>query len=370
MAHKQPEISELQARILTDIEGKIGQKTPLLKKAAWRVLSWALAGVISILYKYINYRSLQMFVQTADEDGLTLWGDTYDVPRGKESAAKFNIVLVGTDGQVVKAGTQYTKNTTGYFYRQLETVTLSGGEAVATVVATQGGVTGNLSVGDFVSPVNPIGIEKQASIVEILVTGTDAEEVEVWRSRILERIRNPPQGGALADYVQWAEEPTGIKRAFVEQIEAGTVGVYCESSTEADGIPTETQLQEAEDSIRSAYRLPMTAALSVLPISRLTFDISVVDLQPNEGDMHTAIEGSLELFMKQREPFMQGLSMLPKKNEVSVNLLLSQVVFSINAYGGTFKEIKLYSGGTEITTKTLAIGELAKLGAVNYTSSS
>ena len=34
MAHKQPEISELQARILADIEGKIGQKTPFLAKAA------------------------------------------------------------------------------------------------------------------------------------------------------------------------------------------------------------------------------------------------------------------------------------------------------------------------------------------------
>ena len=343
--------------------------TTILPERAWRVLAWALAGVFSIIYKYINYLSAQTFVQTADEEGLLLWGDTYDVPRGEETAAKFRILLVGNEGQVISSGTQYTKNTTGYFYRQLETVTISSGEALVTVVATQGGVTGNLSVGDYVSPVNPIGIEKEAVITEILVTGTNAENVEVWRGRILERIRNPPQGGALADYIIWAEEPTGIKRAFVEQIEAGVVGVYCESATEVDGIPTESQLQEAENSIRQPYRKPMTAGLSVMPISRLSFDVDIVDLNPNEGDLHTAIENALEVFMLQREPFMEGISMLPKKNEVSVNLVLSQVVFSIGSYGGTIKEVRLYSGGQEITTKTLKVGELAKLGTVNYTSS-
>ena len=214
MAHKQPEIKEIQARIIADIEGRLGQQIPFFKKAAWRVLAWALAGVFSIIYKYIDYRSVQVFVQTADETGLKYWGEIYDINRGGSQASKFTVLVKGPNGIPIKAGTQYIKNTTGVVYRQLDSVLLVDGEAVVTVVATESGVKGNLYVGDTIAPINPIGVEKNVSVVSLLTTGTNPENIEVWRQRIIERIRNPPQGGALADYPIWATQPTGIKRAF------------------------------------------------------------------------------------------------------------------------------------------------------------
>lgn len=366
MAHKQPEIKEIQARIIADIESRLGQQVPFFKKAAWRVLAWALAGVFSIIYKYIDYRSIQVFVQTADEIGLGYWGEIYDVNRGQSQASKFTVLIKGPSDLQVKAGSQYIKNTTGVIYRQLETVSLSTGEATVTVVATESGVKGNLEVGDTIAPINPIGIEKNVAITSIVSTGTDAEDINVWRQRIIDRIRNPPQGGSLSDYVIWATEPTGIKRAFPMVGEPGIVWVYCESSTEKDGIPTQAQLDEAEESIRQPYRLPMTAGLEVKPIERLSFDVEVIGLSPSGTDVQSAIKQAIELFMIQREPFIKGLSTLPKKDEVSVNLVLSQVVFAIGAYAATFNSIKLYLNGSEITSHSLNVGELAKLGELTY----
>ena len=166
----------------------------------------------------------------------------------------------------------------------------------------------------------------------------------------------------MADYPIWATQPTGIKRAFPMLGMPGVVWVYCESATEIDGVPTLSQINEAEASIRQPYRLPMTAGLEVKPINRLRFDIEVIGLTPSGTDVNNAIKQSLELFMIQREPFINGLSTLPKKEEISVNLVLSQVVFAISAYAATFDSINLKLNGKAIKSHALSVGELAKLG--------
>jgi uncharacterized phage protein gp47/JayE len=60
-----------------------------------------------------------------------------------------------------------------------------------------------------------------------LVNGSDIESIPDLRARLLERIQNPPSGGAAEDYVAWALEVPGVTRAWVypKEMGAGTVTV-------------------------------------------------------------------------------------------------------------------------------------------------
>lgn len=366
MGKKQPEIKEIQNRIITDIESRIGQKIPLLAKAAWRVFAWAIAGVISILYKYINYRALQMFPQTADEQGLYLWGDLYKIPRGEGTLFEGEIRLTSEIDITINSGTQFINNKTGIVYLLQSKVSIAGGTATGLIISTESGISSNLDVGDTLSVVNPLGIDSVVTVTLVMAIAKDQEAVEDWRSRILDRIRKPPQGGALADYEEWAEEPTAIKRAWAIHGRPGIVYVYCESSTEVDGIPTAAQLEEAELSIKSPYRIPLTAGVEVKPIQRLAFNHSIKGLNPDNQDNRTAIEQALSIFYLSREPFIGGLTLPPVKNMISLNMVITEIVKALSATGASFDSVEITLNGSTVKYRELVAGELSKLGAINY----
>ena len=69
-----PTVSEIRARIITDIEGKIDQTTPALPKAFVKVLAGAIAGIVILLYNAILWVYRHIFPETADYAALVLLG--------------------------------------------------------------------------------------------------------------------------------------------------------------------------------------------------------------------------------------------------------------------------------------------------------
>ena len=70
------------------------------------------------------------------------------------------------------------------------------------------GSAGTLPTGTVLTVAIPIaGLSPQTAVVVAGGTpGEDAEDFEVWRGRILARIRQRGLGGNAADYIQWAQE--------------------------------------------------------------------------------------------------------------------------------------------------------------------
>ena len=58
-----PTTKEINDRIISDIESKINQSTPLLFKALNRVIAFALSGVFTILYKFGQWALKQIFTR-------------------------------------------------------------------------------------------------------------------------------------------------------------------------------------------------------------------------------------------------------------------------------------------------------------------
>ena len=84
-----------------------------------------------------------------------------------------------------------------------------------------------------------------------LVGGVDVESDDALRARVLERLRQPPRGGSMADYVRWAKEVPGVTRAwcYPMHLGIGTVGVCFVCDAQEDPFPSEEMVQRVQEHI-------------------------------------------------------------------------------------------------------------------------
>jgi uncharacterized phage protein gp47/JayE len=233
------------------------------------------------------------------------------------------------------------------------------------------GTIGNLDAGANLTFVNPLGVVKSQTVVTAqTTTGADGETTDAYRQRILDRIQKQPQGGAYADYELWGEEAAGILNVYPYTGQPGQIDVYSESSTEVDGIPTAAQLQAVLDSINLdsaglATRRPAGSFVNSLPIYRTTFDVVVNGLiVDNPSQVVTDLNTELTKFFLSAEPFIDGLSILPRKDRISSGAVAGVVSDVVFAAGGIFNNIVLTTGGLATDLYALGEGEKAKLGTV------
>ena len=362
-------LNEIADILIANIESRLGQTVPILPKAVWRVLSIAIAGIFIILYKFGSFQFLQIFPQTAGEEALERWGNLVGINRSPAEAARIEIQCTGEDGQVVLTSSRIVNNLTGVVYLVDSDATISGGVATTTMIATQTGVIGNVSNGKVLSFVTPLaGINNKCTVTDTIDPGIDQESLEIYRDRVVDRFRKVPQGGAFADYESWAEEvPTIINAYPYSGLTEGTVEVFSESGVEVDGIPSASELQEVLDSINLPNRRPVTAEVFSLPIIRTSFDVTIFGLSPDDIDIKNSIETFLTQFFLEREPFVEGLSVI-NTSRISQTDIIQIISLAIQISGADFDDAQFEVAGTgDILTRfNLGQGEKAKLGTIIY----
>lgn len=397
MSLSTPTTKEINDNIIAQLESSLDQSIPLLPKSFLRVLAKVIAGVFILLYKYAGFIFLQMFVRTAsaretEVNGvfftpLTEWGRLIGVGDPVPATPAELIVDITVDIQVgnLPSGTQLINTGNGVTYITIGSVALNAATVQATVraVADQvggngAGIIGNLNPGDIVSFANPLAnVARDAIVDSQSVTGADAEDTEVYRQRIIDRFQKRPQGGAYADYEQWGEETAGIINVYPYTSDCpGQVDVYCEATPEssgsADGIPTPAQLQEVLDSIELdqnglATRRPANALVNSFAITRTQFDIRITGLIVNNlAQVKADIEQALEEYFLDKEPFIVGLSIPPRKDRITKSSVAGVIDDVVTAAEGVFANVFIEQGGVFTDLYTLGIGEKAKLGSVVY----
>jgi hypothetical protein len=388
-----PTTAQIAANIIVQLEASLSQTIPLLPKAFSRVLAKVLAGVFVTLYKYAGFSLLQQFVATATIEPtvvngvvirpLVEWGRLSGVgdPKAAEQAELELSVTVLVQTGSLPGGSQLLYAPTGVVYQTTAAVPLDA--ATVTVVARASsdqaggdgsGTVGNLEPGQelgFASPLPNIG--RTAIVTGTAVEGAEGEETEVYRERIQARFRRRPQGGASADYQQWGTEVAGVRRAFPYTGLPGEVDVYVESTDGPDGIPSGALLTAVELSIQFdpeespsptglANRRPVNAAVNVLPIIRTGFDVEIGGFEAlDEATTLTEIEEGVDEFLRAREPFLVGLSVLPRLDRVTQGAVAGVVNEIAEANGASVAFVVLRKDGVILQQYTLAHGELAKL---------
>lgn len=361
-----PTTNETRQAIITKIEGQLGQTVPIVQKAFVRVLAAALAGPVTLLYRYAQWARKQIFVSTADESALVERGESVDVIRTPAVAAVLTATATGTDTTIVSAGTLWRGKKNSVVYEQSASIEITSGTATITVEALTAGDVSNLSNGDTLEILAPLaGVDDEATVASTTTNGEDAEALEDYRNRVARRIKNPPQGGAIPDWIKWAGEVAGIAEAKIDRPSPGVVNIYplTDDADPANRIPGSTKLTEVEDYVTDQRRSPIRAAsVSVIAPAELTFDVEIADIDPNNPDTKSAIESAIESYLYSRRP-KQYTDESNTKEVVSA----SDITGVARDAGAKVATITLKnSGGSTITSYTLQIHELAVLGSVTW----
>lgn len=389
-----PTTRETAEDVVAQMELALGQTVPFLPKAFVRVLAKVVAAAHVLLFKYCGWIFLQMFVAYASIEETTIngrrvsplkeWGrlvgegDPFPATRAE---LVINVSVLVQTGDI-PASSQVIYAPTGVLYLTTHAVALDAATVQVTMIASSDqdggggeGAIGNLEAGDIVSFANPLpNILKDATVVSQAATGADGETTDAYRARIIRRIQRKPQGGAYADYQLWGEDGAGVLNVYPYRGAPGEVDVYVEateaSSGSPDGIPTGAQLLAVaavieQDESGLANRRPVNAAVNVLAITRTGFDFAITGLDaPDLPLAYDTISKALNEYLRSRQPFVEGLSVLPREDRITQAACSGIAEDAVSAVGGTFTTFSMQISGIPYTAYTLTDGEKAKLGTL------
>ncbi len=397
MALETPTTLEIQNQIIGQVEASVaGSFAGFLPRAFTRFFAKVLAGVFMIVYKYAGWMFLQIFVRTASFEQTTVLGQTItpliewgrligigDPEPATQTELLLDIVVTNQIGSL-PAGTQAVSNKNAITYILLSPVTLDAPTKQGTFRAASdidggigGGTVGNLDPGDVVSFVSPLAnVERDMTVDSITTTGADAETEAAYRQRVIDRFQKQPQGGSGVDYEIWGEIPVGVVAIFPYTGDPGFVDVYVEVATsiEPDGIAPPDILEEVREAIifddGSQTRKPINAFLNVFSISRIGFDVFVSGLVvPDPATTEPIIEDAINQYFLDRQPFIEGVTTLPRRDRMQVSNVRSIVDSFASAAGGSFGDVTIFftSNGLQVdSVYPLGIGQKIKATTINF----
>jgi uncharacterized phage protein gp47/JayE len=297
MPFQRPTVAELIERIQRDLESRLPGTDARLRRSLVRAVARVQAGSAHGQHGHLEWIANQVIPDTAEAEYLARWAAIWKVTRLAAVAATGPVEFTGTDGTVIPAGTE-VESGDGIVYTTDADTTIDAGTATADVTAVEAGEAGNQSAGVTLSLTSPIaGLESQAAVAgDGLTGGSDTETDASLRKRLLQRIRNPPHGGARSDYVDWAlAGHPDVTRAWAYPNATGlgtvTVRLMTDKAT-SDGIPTQSVIDAVASEI--AKRRPVTADVSVVAPVAVPFDVQIANLMPDKQRVRDAIQAAIE----------------------------------------------------------------------------
>jgi len=351
MPFEKPTLTNLNDAAIADIEARLPGADARLRRSNLNVLATTSAGANHGVYGFIDWAKEQMLVDTAETEMLDRHGAVWNVARLAATFATGSVDFTGIDNTVIPKDT-LLQRADGRQYQTTVEVIITAGVATATVTAVLAGLDGNGVSGTTVNLVSPIvGVNAGPTVAAAGLTGgADEETDDDFRARILDRIQQPPHGGADFDYVKWAKDQAGVTDAWVypQELGLGTVSVrFLMADTYADGIPLAadvTAVQTALDLVR-----PVTAALTVVaPVPKI-LNLTISGLDPVSQAVKDAIEAEIKDLIR-REAVPGG------------TILISHIREAISIAAGE-NDHQLTSPVADVTHLT---GEIAVFGAITW----
>ncbi|MCP4352282.1 MAG: baseplate J/gp47 family protein [Desulfobacterales bacterium] len=305
MAYNRPTLKELIEQNTSDMNSRLEGTAGRTRRSVLGILARVNAGAQHALYGFGEWILKQIFPDTADPENLerraSVWGIKYNPATYSQGTAVFS----GENGSVIPAGTQLLSADGLEFETKLEASILDN-SAEVPIEAKTAGKSGNLASGSKLTLVSsPSGVSSSAVVSsEGMNGGNDLETPFSLLERFIDRVQEPPHGGAGFDYVKWAKEVSGVTRAwpYPKELGEGTVTVrFMKDGSENDGIPNAADVAEVQEYIDNVR--PVTANLTVVAPIPVALDLEISGLNPNEQAVKNAIEAELkDLLIREAKP--------------------------------------------------------------------
>lgn len=172
------------------------------------------------------------FPQTSYGEYLEWLGECKGVFKNQPTKSVGMVTFTGVQGTIIAKGTVVTTVATdekqSIEFELLETKTIGENETVdIKAECRETGTIGNVSKGSISVLLGSINGIKSVTNKEDFKGGTDIEDEEHFRERVLVAEQEDRLSGASSDYIRWAKEVDGVGYAYVvpEWNGAGTVKV-------------------------------------------------------------------------------------------------------------------------------------------------
>jgi len=350
MPFQRPTFDALVTRIQADFQSRFGLVTPILRRSWVYVITRIFAGGMHMLYGALQFIVQQIFPDISDEEYLERQASGYGITRTAATFAAGPATVTGTvNGTTIPAGTVLLRADGATFSVDADAVIalLTATLAVTCITAGETGNTIATSQLTFESPIANVAGFATVSGGGI-VGGADEESTESLRTRFLQRLREPPMGGAVADYRKWSLEVPGVTRVWVYPLELGpgTVTVRFVRDGDVSIIPDAGEVaavQAAIDAVR-----PVTAAVTVVaPVAvPRAFTIHIV---PDTAAIRAAVTAELE-------------DLLRRDAEPGGTILLSRIREAVSIAAGESDNIVTVPAA-DVTHTT---GQIATMGVVTW----
>lgn len=300
MAFDVSSLPALVQRAEADLES---QATTALRRSDQKVLARVHSGATYGLYGFLGNLSREILPDTCSQETLVRWAAMRKIPRTPAVSSTGPVWLRGAIGLPLSTRV-VMQAADGRQFRVASDTVLSAERTLVPVVALIPGAAGNVSPGVTLSLVSPVaGVLDQVVVGESgLTAGTDLEELQDWRSRVVADFARVPHGGADDDYVTWAKEVAGVTRAWTvpNYLGPGTVGLFFVRDKDPDPIPSADALAAVANYLSG--KRPTCAELYVLAPVPYVVDYTIkvepdtvavrsrvidalVDLHRREGDL-------------------------------------------------------------------------------------
>lgn len=295
---------------------------PQLRISYENIFGLVIAGAVRGVHEHLEYIGNQLFPDTADEEGLVKWGGVWGVPRLATAKSTGVVTGTGSIGSPLPVGTEL-KNAQDAIYTtdNAETVDGAGLLTAVEVTALLAGNDQNLAASSALTLVSPVSGIDATFIVDAsaLDGGLDLETIAAYRIRIVDRISDPPQGGASGDYIRWAKEVAGVTRAWEDEniLGDGTVRVLFARDNDVTPLPDAGEIAEVQDylqEVNGAGKIIGGKAPIGIPVTVLAYT-------PEDLDVTVSV--------KRAEGFTEP------EGETSITEALEDLLFEVTAPGTT-----------------------------------
>ncbi len=225
-----------------------------------------------------------VFLDSATSLNLDKKAKEYGEVRNEAKKAVGEITIVGTTGTAIYKGTELI-STGNVIYEVIEDVIIpAGGTAIAKIKCITSGAVGNSEERTIIGFKSSLQGISEVFNESKIVGGTDREDDESFRNRILEKIRKPITSGNKNHYIYWAKQVSGVKDAKVIPLANGNGTVRVILLSTAYNSPDTEVLKAVRQHIENVR--PVGADVEVVPAEpkniRLEIDIK---LEPG-GDLN------------------------------------------------------------------------------------
>lgn len=350
MPFQRPSFTELVERTQADFQSRLGLQTPILRRSLVYVFSRIYAGVAHMLYGALSFIIQQIFPDVSETDFLERQASLYGISRQAATFAAGVVTVTGTsDGVTIPAGSTLQRADGTIFEVDADAVVASG-TADLDVTCQTAGEIGNTIAGALLTFESPVGTVSATGEVAVggLVGGVDTEDDDSLRTRLLQRLQEPPMGGAESDYRKWALEVPGVTRVWVYPLELGPgqVTVRFVRDDDVSLIPDAGEVTAVQTYIDA--RRPVTATVNVVaPVAvPRNFTIAVV---PNTTAVKDAVEAELE-------------DLIRRDGEPGATLLLSRIREAISIAAGE-TDYTMTVPNADVTHTT---GQIPTMGTITW----